>query len=55
MVYAATPTPFQTWATDAGAAQALDGWGMMVEQAALSFELWTGVRPDTAEVRGWRR
>lgn len=50
-VYANAPTPFQEWAAAEGARLALDGWGMLLEQAALSFALWTGEYPDTAPLR----
>lgn len=50
MMYGAAPTPFLSWAREHGAAKALDGLGMLVEQAAESFFLWRGVRPVTAEV-----
>lgn len=48
--YGLTSTPFSQWAADQGAARSVMGWGMLVEQAAASFELWRGVRPDTAPV-----
>lgn len=50
MMYGATPTPFQRWATAHGAACSLDGLGMLVEQAAEAFALWRGVRPETGAV-----
>ena len=48
--YSLTPTPFSRWGTEHGAGRSIMGWGMLVEQAAESFYLWRGVRPDTAAV-----
>lgn len=50
MVYANEPTRFLTHARNDGAARLADGLGMLVAQAAESFLLWRGVRPDTAPV-----
>lgn len=43
------PTAFVAWAARRGL-DAADGLGMLVEQAALSFALWRGVRPDSRAV-----
>lgn len=48
--YGLNPTPFSAWASEQGAARSVMGWGMLVEQAAESFHLWRGVRPDTMPV-----
>ena len=50
MSYAKAGTAFLQWARDKGAKRSAQGWGMLVEQAAESFELWRGVRPATAGV-----
>jgi shikimate dehydrogenase len=42
--------PFRAWAQAQGARVVADGLGMLVEQAAASFELWLGKRPATAPV-----
>ena len=48
--YGEAAIPFLAWARAAGCRDVVDGLGMLVEQAAASFELWHGVRPDTAAV-----
>lgn len=50
MVYASQPTPFMRQARGAGARTCADGLGMLVGQAAASFEIWHGVLPDTQAV-----
>jgi shikimate dehydrogenase len=50
LMYADTDTPFMRFASQHGAARIADGLGMLVEQAAESYYLWRGVRPQTASV-----
>ncbi len=50
MMYGRETTAFNRWATAQGAAQTLDGLGMLVEQAAEAFYLWRQVRPASAPV-----
>lgn len=43
-------TPFLRFAQEQGAARLADGLGMLVEQAAVAFQKWRGVAPDTGPV-----
>lgn len=49
LMYGPAAAGFLEWATRAGAT-GRDGLGMLVEQAAASFELWRGVRPPAQQV-----
>ncbi len=50
LMYAAQPTLFMKWASNAGATHCHDGLGMLVEQAAEAFFIWNQHRPSTAPV-----
>jgi len=50
LMYAHCPTAFENWCKDKGAALVLNGLGMLVEQAAESYALWRGRRPQTKPV-----
>jgi shikimate dehydrogenase len=50
MAYGKTDTPFVQWSLKHGCARAVQGWGMLVEQAAESFRVWRGMKPGTASV-----
>ena len=50
LAYGRSAMAFVRWAQQSGCRLAVQGLGMLVEQAAESFRLWRGVRPETAPV-----
>ena len=50
LAYGRSAMAFVRWAKQSGCRRAVQGLGMLVEQAAESFRLWRGVRPETAPV-----
>ena len=51
LAYGQEPTPFLNWSSQRGISFLSDGLGMLIEQAAESFYLWRGIRPDTKEIK----
>jgi shikimate dehydrogenase len=50
MMYGAGDTLFMAHARRQGATRVADGLGMLVEQAAESFHVWRGIRPETRSI-----
>ena len=50
LMYARSQTPFMQKARQVGCPNVHDGLGMLVEQAAESFQIWTGIRPPVEPV-----
>ncbi len=50
LFYSAEKTIFMQEALENGAKKVSDGWGMLVEQGAESFRLWTNLIPDTSRL-----
>ncbi len=50
MVYSKQLTPFLSWAKEQGASTVIDGLGMLVGQAAVSFAIWREVKPEVTPV-----
>ncbi|MBD3647748.1 MAG: shikimate dehydrogenase [Pseudomonadales bacterium] len=50
LVYGGEATAFTSWGRKQGSAEAVAGLGMLVEQAALAFNIWTDFKPETKSV-----
>lgn len=50
LAYSKEPTAFIRWGRQQGARLSVDGLGMLVEQAALAFNIWRDVMPETKSI-----
>ena len=55
LYYSQSDTLFMKMAKDNNVLTVLDGWGMLVHQAAASFSQWSGFNPKTKEALKSRR
>ncbi len=51
--YGLTANPFMEFCRSKNIQQISDGLGMLIEQAALSFELWFGLKPETSSIKDY--
>lgn len=50
LMYSNKNTAFVNWGLENNAQTSIDGLGMLVEQAAVSFEIWLGTAPETSTI-----
>lgn len=50
LAYSDKPTAFINWSKNLKAKKSIDGIGMLIEQAAESYYIWRGFRPETKPV-----
>jgi len=50
LFYSKTITSFQSWSKSNGALETYDGLGMLIEQAALSYDIWNNFKPSTKQI-----
>ena len=51
LFYAKNKTRFQIWSEKYGAKISFNGIGMLIEQAALSYQIWNTYLPDTKNIQ----
>ena len=50
LFYSKTITNFQSWSKNNGAVESYNGLGMLIQQAALSYEIWNNFKPNTKNI-----
>ena len=50
LFYSKAKTNFQDWSIANGADKTYDGLGMLIEQAALSYDIWNNFKPETKSI-----